>query len=157
MAPKYKQRGYRESESPEKKRDRTERPSEPRPKQQDMLGPRTPRMVGTVMRARCASCGAALAPGTNPESQCPRCKFELHSCKQCVHFDTARQFECTQPIPERVAKKDAKNNCTFYELRMTVEKDMSPVTYATSSTAVAVTSPSRPNDARTAFENLFKK
>src|SRR3984957_19077902 len=121
MERKYKLKGYRDRDSDEKKRDRSERPSEPRPKQ-DMLGPRTPRMVGTVMRARCASCGAALAPGTNPEGQCPRCKFELHSCKQSVHFATARQFESTQPIPERVAKKDAKNNCTFYELRMTVEK-----------------------------------
>ena len=29
----------------------------------------------------------------------------MHCCKQCVHFDTSRQFECTQPIPERIAKK----------------------------------------------------
>ena len=55
----------------------------------------------------------------------------MHSCKQCVHFDTAAQFECTQPIPERIANKLAKNDCTFFEFRMTVEKDTSPVTYAT--------------------------
>src|SRR5271163_4047798 len=155
MAPKYKQRCYRESESPEKKRDRTERPSEARPKQQDMLGPRTPRMVGTVMRARCSSCGAALAPGFDQNGECPRCHFELHSCKQCVHFDTGKQFECTQPIPERIAKKDAKNDCAFFEFRTTVEKDTSPVTYATN--APAAPPAARPNDARTAFENLFKK
>ncbi|MGH9702713.1 MAG: hypothetical protein ACRD4K_05015, partial [Candidatus Acidiferrales bacterium] len=79
-----------------------------------------------------------------------------HCCKQCVHFDTAAQFECTQPIPERIAKKDARNNCTFFEIRVTVEKDTSPVSYA-SNTPAATTSPERPNDARKAFEDLFKK
>jgi hypothetical protein len=155
MERKYKQRGYRDREADDKKRERTEqRPSEPRPKQ-DMLGPRTPRMVGTVTRARCSNCGVALAPGFDLNSQCPRCQFELHSCKQCVHFDTGKQFECTQPILERIAKKDAKNDCTFFEFRVTVEKDTSPVSYATN--APAAPAAGRPTDARKAFEDLFKK
>src|SRR5277367_5909725 len=159
MERKYRQRGYSDREAEEKKRaraERTERPSEPRPKQQDMLGPRTPRMVGTVMRAKCSACGAVLMPGFDQGGQCPKCKAELHSCKQCVHFDTGKQFECTQPIPERIAKKDAKNNCTFFELRMTVEKDTSPVNYA-AATPTAAPAAGRPNDARKAFEDLFKK
>jgi hypothetical protein len=159
MERKYRQRGYSDRDAQDKKKDRpdrTDRPTgEPRPKQ-DMLGPRTPRMVGTVMRARCSNCGAVLAPGFDPKGQCPRCQLEMHSCKQCVHFDTALQFECTQPIPERIAKKDAKNECTFFEFRMTVEKDTSPVNYATN-TPVSATSAGRPNDARKAFEDLFKK
>src|SRR5271167_4591440 len=157
MERKYRQRGYSDREAEEKKRARTERserPSEPRPKQ-DMLGPRTPRMVGTVMRARCTSCGAVLAPGFDANTACPRCHAELHSCKQCVHFDTGKQFECNQPIPERIAKKDAKNDCTFFEFRMTVEKDTSPVSYAAATSAP--TNSGRPNDARKAFEDLFKK
>jgi hypothetical protein len=154
MDRKYKQKGYRDRDSDDKKRERTERPAEPRPRQ-DMLGPRTPRMVGTVMRARCSNCGAVLPPGFDASGECPRCQFALHCCKQCVHFDTGKQFECTQPIPERIAKKDAKNNCTFFEFRMTVEKDTSPVAYATSSPAS--TASARPNDARKAFEDLFKK
>lgn len=157
MDRKYKQKGYQERDGGGKKRERGERQHEqPRPKQQDLLGPRTPRMVGTVMRARCSSCGAMLAPGFDQKGQCPRCHFELHSCKQCVHFDTAAQFECTQPIPERIAKKDAKNDCTFFEFRMTVEKDTSPVNYATNA-PVAAPAAGRPNDARKAFEDLFKK
>jgi hypothetical protein len=154
MDRKYKQRGYQDHEPRDKKKEKTEqRPSEPRPKQ-DMLGPRTPRMVGTVMRARCSSCGAVLAPGFDANGECPRCHAQMHSCKQCVHFDTAAQFECTQPIPERIAKKDAKNHCKFFEFRMTVEKDTSPVNYAA---AAPVTNVARPNDARKAFEDLFKK
>lgn len=160
MDRKYKQRGYRDRDAEEKKRNRAERPVDqpPRPKH-DLLGPRTPRMVGTVMRARCSNCGAVLAPGFDANGQCPRCHAELHCCKQCVHFDTGKQFECTQPIPERITKKDAKNNCSFFEFRMTVEKDTSPVAYAAVKTQVAPVnlSPSRPSDARQAFENLFKK
>ena len=152
MDRKYKQKGYQQSDRPEKKK---ERPPEPRPRQ-DQMGPRTPRMVGTVTRARCSNCGAALAPGFDLNAQCPRCNADLHCCKQCVHFDTAAQFECTQPIPERIAKKDARNNCTFFEIRVTVEKDTSPVNYATNAPPPS-TSPERPNDARKAFEDLFKK
>src|SRR5580693_899827 len=154
MDRKYKQRGYSDREAEDKKRERSERPNgdsrpkgEPRPKQ-ELMGPRTPRMVGTVMRARCSSCGAVLMPGFDSNGQCPRCHTELHCCKQCVHFDTGKQFECTQPIPERIAKKDGKNNCTFFEFRMTVEKDTSPVTYATNGAATPTTT-ARPNDART--------
>jgi hypothetical protein len=112
-------------------------------------------MVGTVMRARCSSCGAVLSPGFDPSGECPRCHVALHCCKQCVHFDTGKQFECTQPIPVRIPKKDARNDCTFFELRMTVEKDTSPVNYAKSAPAPATAA--RPNDARKAFEDLFKK
>lgn len=159
MERKYKQRGYEDRDrngrdSRDKKRERSERPPEPRPKQ-DMLGPRTPRMVGTVTRARCSDCGAVLAPGFDPSGECPRCHAALHSCKQCVHFDTGKQFECTQQIPERITKKDAKNSCTFFQFRTTVEKDTSPVAYAAAPTPAA--SPARPNDARKAFEDLFKK
>jgi predicted RNA-binding Zn-ribbon protein involved in translation (DUF1610 family) len=156
MERKYRQRGYSDSDSQNKKRERADRPPEqqPRPKQ-DMLGPRTPRMVGTVMRARCSSCGAVLAPGFDQNGECPRCHAAMHSCKQCVHFDTGAQFECTQPIPERIANKLAKNDCTFFEFRMTVEKDTSPVTYATNTPAAPAAG--RPNDARKAFEDLFKK
>src|SRR5437870_10127512 len=64
-------------------------------------------MVGTVTRARCSNCGAVLAPGFDPNGKCPKCQFELHCCKQCRFFDTGAQFECTQPIRERISPKDA--------------------------------------------------
>ena len=161
MDRKYRQRGYSDREAQDKKRDRADRPDrpdrptgEPRPKQ-DAMGPRTPRMVGTVMRGRCASCGSVLMAGFDPNGECPRCKTPLHCCKQCANFDTGRQFECTQPILVRIAKKDAQNDCSFYEFRMTVEKDTSPVQYAAA--VPAAINPGRPNDARKAFEDLFKK
>jgi len=154
MDRKYKHRGYMSSDRDEQPQ-REQRPPEPRPARMDRLGPKTPRMVGTVLRARCSSCGAVLAPGFDPHGQCPRCKAEMHCCKQCVHFDTGARFECTQPIPERISKKDGRNECTFFELRMTVEKDTSPI--VTPVPSAPINNAPRPTDARKAFEDLFKK
>lgn len=69
--------------------------------------------------------------------------FRVHSCKQCAFFDTSARFECSKPVPERIPRKDARNHCSFYEPRMTVERDTS--------------SGARPANARAAFESLFKK
>jgi len=81
---------------------------------------RTPRMVGTVSPRALFNCGAVLSGGFDPNGQCPKCAFELHSCKQCRFFDSGAQFECTQPVPSASLPKDAKNTCKFYEFRTTV-------------------------------------
>ncbi|MGH9860319.1 MAG: hypothetical protein ACRD5F_09885, partial [Candidatus Acidiferrales bacterium] len=94
--------------------------------------------------------------GFDENGKCPKCALELHCCKQCRHFDTGARFECTQPIPERIPKKDAKNDCTFYEFRYTVEKDTAPASAAPAPQA-PLTSPSSAHDARKAFDDLFKK
>jgi predicted RNA-binding Zn-ribbon protein involved in translation (DUF1610 family) len=102
-------------------------------------------MPGTRSVSRCSQCGTVLQGLTEAAGQCPKCGFELHSCKQCTYFDPSSRFECMQPIPERIARKDARNECTFYSMRVTREKE-------TSTPAAA-----KPSDARQAFENLFKK
>jgi hypothetical protein len=151
---KYKQRGYQDTGKPERK----ERPPAPTggPPRQEHIGPRTPRMVARVTRARCANCGTVLPPGFDPNGQCPRCQFELHSCKQCIHFDTGAQFECTEPIPERIPRKDAKNECTFFAFRMLMEKDTSPASAAVKP-VVTPGAGLTTDSARRAFDNLFKK
>jgi hypothetical protein len=154
---KYSHRGYRDAEKQDKKdRSHDRKPPQGGPRA-DQFGPRTPRMVGTVTRARCSNCGAVLTGGFDPNGQCPKCTFELHSCKQCRFFDSGAQFECTQSVPERITPKDAKNNCTFYEFRTTVEKDTAPTSYAQKGITAATPPPPRHNDARQAFEDLFKK
>ena len=150
---KYRQHGYqdRDRESrekgagkPEGKKSPPERTSGP-PRWDYSLGPKSVNLPGTRAVSRCAQCGTVLQGGIAADGKCPKCGFELHSCKQCMYFDPGSRFECMQPVKERVAKKDARNECTFYEMRVTREKETStPVSQ-------------RPNDARAAFENLFKK
>ena len=137
---KYRQPGYQDSGE-----DRQKRESSPRPasKRDQTFGPRHIQMPGTRTVSRCSQCGTVL-PDTAAE-KCAKCGFELHSCKQCSHFDPSSRFECTQPIPDRVTPKDKRNQCTFYSMRVMIEKE--------TSTPVA----QKPSDARQAFENLFKK
>jgi len=94
--------------------------------------------------SRCAQCGTVLQ-GASGEGKCPKCGFELHSCKQCTFFDPGSRFECMKPVTLRIAKKDMRNECDIFEIRVTHEKE--------TSTPASL----RPNDARAAFENLFKK
>jgi phage FluMu protein Com len=136
---KYRQHGYQDSG------EKREKQSSERPIKKETFGPRALQMPSTRTVSRCAQCGTLLAAGVEPTTQCPKCHFELHSCRQCTYFDTSSRFECTQPIPERVARKDERNQCTFYSIRVRVEKETSTPTSA------------KPMDARTAFENLFKK
>jgi hypothetical protein len=154
---KYKQHGYMDHGKPEKKKERP--PSgDGRPRHQDQIGPRTPRMVGTVTRARCSNCGGVLNPGFDANGKCPRCQFDLHSCKQCAFFDTGAQYECTQRIAERIPRKDLRNTCSLYKFRTTVEKDTAPTSYNSATPAApAALVRRRPKDARQAFDDLFKK
>lgn len=139
---KYRQRGYQDSgREPQKKLEQPGGPS----RKDNTFGPRPLNMPGTRTVSRCSQCGTLLQSITEPVGQCPKCGFELHSCKQCEHFDPSSRFECNQPIPDRISPKDKRNDCSFYSMRVALEKE-------TSSKGSA-----RPNDARQAFENLFKK
>jgi len=156
---KYGHRGYRDAEKQDKKdKSHDRKPPAGGPRGADQFGPAPPH-GRTVTRARCANCGAVLTPGFDANGTCPKCQFELHCCKQCRFFDSGAQFECTQPIPERISPKDAKNACTFYEFRMTIEKDTAPnlLHSAVRRWLHAPFWPPRHTDARQAFENLFKK
>ena len=146
MSAKYRQYGYQDSRE---KRDREgQKPSVEKPvrKDKDTFGPRPVQMTGTHSVSRCAQCGTLLNAVAEPVGQCAKCGFELHSCKQCSYFDPSSRFECMQPITERIARKDTRNECKFYSISVRVEKQ--------TSTGPA----SRPgDDARRAFDDLFKK
>ncbi|HEV3331957.1 MAG TPA: hypothetical protein VG096_13290 [Bryobacteraceae bacterium] len=152
---KYRQHGYQDRDRDESRKgssgerssgDRPsgERSGTPHPKKDNTFGPRPVNLPGTRAVSRCTQCGTVL-PGMPPEGRCPKCGFELHSCKQCMYFDPGSHFECMQPVTVRIAKKDERNDCASYEIRVTREKETStPATL-------------RPSSARQAFDNLFKK
>ena len=158
MERKYGQRGYQDND-----RDRGERERE-KPREKPKGGPRgskareAPRpmkMPGFQEVLRCALCGTIVPPPIDIqyESKCPKCKADLHSCKNCRHFDTSAQFECTQPIPERITKKDLRNRCEFFMARTSIERE----TRDSGGGGNGQPSPTKPSDARSAFDNLFKK
>ncbi|MBZ5591544.1 MAG: hypothetical protein LAP39_04870 [Acidobacteriia bacterium] len=60
-----------------------------------------------------------------------------------------------KPIPVRIPVKDQANQCTLFSPRVTVARDSSPSAPAPS--PVNNEAPRSPNDARSAFNALFKK
>lgn len=129
---KYGQRGYRESEKAGG--GKPEGPS----------ASRTPAPLQSRTIVRCADCGTPLPPLADAPGQCPKCKAELHACQQCAHFAPGQRFECSQSIQERIADKRARNECTFFGLRTTVERETSAGS-------------GHLQDARRDLDNLFKK
>jgi hypothetical protein len=93
---------------------------------------------------RCSRCGNRLAVPVEADARCSRCGVDLHSCIQCASFDTSARFECAQPLSARVSPKDARNTCTLFAARTTIERQ------------TGTPGPQGGPSARQAFDDLFK-
>jgi len=145
---KYRHRGYQDDSSEPRGERKPEQPKkEYAPRGQPPIAPKTFSMPGFREVVKCFRCGAELtvAAAWSATGQCARCQSDLHSCAQCAHFDTSAAFECQRPIAVRVSPKDARNTCTHFEPRTTVERETK-----------SSTQPSSPSNAKKAFDDLFK-
>ena len=143
---KYRQRGYHDDD-----RDRPQKPQAPRPPREpgapagarriSQDGPKPVNMPGYREVVRCAQCGAPVSSEIGLLDSCPRCATDLHACAQCHSFDPGSRFECMEAIPARITPKSARNTCTLFSPRTTVERE---------------TTTPRTDDARKAFDDLFK-
>lgn len=117
-------------------------------------GAKNPRMMGYHSVAKCARCGAQVDGEILSLSKCEKCGQALHACIQCVNFDPGQRFECSEKIPARVSPKDAENTCGVFAARVSWER----ATSSTPAPAVQTASgmPESANDAKKAFEDLFK-
>jgi hypothetical protein len=153
---KYRQRGYQDSDRASY---RPDRPKVNGPKLPvDVTGPKLPRLVQNVVASRCFNCAVTLPPDTDFRGNCPKCGASLHCCKQCVHFDSSTRFQCLKPIPVRIAVKDQANTCELFSPRVTVARDVLPSGgIQRPSESAVIAAPRNANDARAAFDSLFKK
>jgi hypothetical protein len=143
---KYRQRGYQDepprARGPERGRPKEQAARAPGRQLQDAAGPRTPNLMASHEVWRCARCGNLLSLPAELDGRCARCGGDLHSCVQCVSFDTGARFECSQPqLAARVSPKDTRNACPLFAPRTTVERQ---------------TTTQAPTSARQAFDDLFK-
>jgi len=138
---KYRHRGYMDSGGRRDDAPR-ERSGPPRPRGE---GPRG-RSVGTEANAvfKCNACGEKVRSldEVDAESVCARCGQELHTCSHCSHYDPQARFQCTEEIPERIAKKLKKNECEFFAPKVVLD--------------LTGDKPKDADDARSAFDKLFK-
>jgi hypothetical protein len=149
---KYRQRGYQDdprdrAQSREKSAPKPVEPRAPGRQLQSASGPKTPNLMASHEVFRCARCGNRLALPVEADGRCGKCGVALHSCVQCVSFDTSARFECAQPtLTARISPKDEKNSCALFAPRATIERQTS---------TPAAQSPET-NSARRAFDDLFK-
>lgn len=150
---KYRQRGYQDSGRPPD-RGEGERAGEGGAPQERPAGRPDPREkprgrglgAPTAEVFRCARCGREEAVGVAmaTDARCAQCGTDLHACTNCASFDSGARFECRQPVPARVSPKDRANRCELFAPRLRAE-------FAREQPAAE-----RPNDARAAFDALFK-
>jgi hypothetical protein len=93
----------------------------------------------------CWKCGenVELTPGTRVGARdaCPRCDSDLHSCRNCRHYDPAKHNQCAEPQAEWVRDKEASNYCDYF----------SPGTSSRTARGSSTT-----EDAKKKFDSLFK-
>lgn len=155
---KYRQRGYQDED---RDRQRPRGPKQPPAQRapgrvlQDERGPKTPNLMAAHEVFRCARCGTLLSLPVGPLDACPKCGVDLHSCIQCVSFDTSARWECAQndQIPARVSPKDARNSCALMAPRTRVERQ---TTTPPARSAGPAGDSSASSSARKAFDDLFK-
>ncbi len=143
---KYRHRGYQDDDRDERDR----RPAAPRPDERGrprMDGAPRGRGLGRPGQAvfKCAVCGHKVAQvdAVAADSRCSACGKPLHSCTNCAFFDTGSPFECRKPVEARVESKVKANDCRFFQPKTQRE--------------LGQAEPTRPADARAAFDALFKK
>jgi hypothetical protein len=147
---KYRQRGYQDDDRDRQRQ--APRPKAPPPERapgrqlQDASGPKTPNLMASHEVFRCARCGNRLSLPVGAADRCNRCGVGVHSCINCVAFDTSARWECTQPtLAARVSPKDETNLCGVFQARTTVERQTS-----------TAAQPGSNSSARQAFDDLFK-
>jgi hypothetical protein len=148
---KYRHQGYQDSGGYSSNKDRGPRPQTPyEPQNQRMEGAPRGRTAGGFGPEvfKCNACGTQRIGLEQPshEEVCVKCAADLHTCGNCRAFDTTTLWECRENIPVRVAGKHARNECTFFQPK--VVRDL---------TADKARQPQTPDDARKAFDALFKK
>ena len=143
---KYRQHGYQDDDRDRPASQKTARPA-PEPgapagaRRISGDAPKTINMPGYREVVRCSQCGNVGTADVGYDARCPRCGTDLHACAQCASFDPGSRFECMQSIPARISPKNARNSCQLFSPRTTVERE---------------TTTPRTDDARKAFDDLFK-
>jgi hypothetical protein len=137
---KYKQRGYMDDGPREERRPA---PQGPRQKPEGPRGRGLGAPTETVFRCRVCGAKQVLSGALGSEATCRECGNDLHTCSNCVHFDTSRPNECRKPVAQRVTSKTKRNTCELFAPNTVQE-------FGADKAAVS-------NDPRAAFDALFGK
>lgn len=57
---------------------------------------------------------AHAAGGVGRRDECPHCRYDLHVCKNCQHYDSKVYNECRETSAEVVRDKEKANFCDYF-------------------------------------------
>ena len=69
--------------------------------------------------AGCAFCGSKLEIVGNQVGRrdtCPSCERDVHSCRNCRHFDESVAKGCKEPFAEAPKNRDDANFCEYFQV-----------------------------------------
>lgn len=73
---------------------------------------------------------------------CSQCHSDLHVCLNCSFYDAFAHKQCREPAAETVRDKEKSNFCEYFTPNQKAD---------------ALNANSKSDNARSAFDNLFKK
>jgi hypothetical protein len=100
--------------------------------------------MGTAKEFCCFRCGTPheFKERIGRGDSCTKCDADLRCCRNCRHYNANAHNQCNEPQAEWVREKDRANYCDYFEPRQG---------------AAGSGTPSRSQDARARFEDLFRK
>jgi len=93
----------------------------------------------------CHHCGTDIKVGriVYRTDECPKCSSDVHCCLNCGNYDPGAHNRCREPNAEWVSDREKSNFCDlFIPNKLTV---------------ASKSGPAPKDDARKAFDSLFKK
>jgi len=68
------------------------------------------------IRFKCFQCGGELVFAFQPgrRDECPKCHADVHTCRNCKHYDPKVYNECKEPQADVVQEKTRANFCDFF-------------------------------------------
>ncbi len=112
------------------------------------------------MATSCFACGAALRIDgpVGRRTTCPECDADLHTCRNCRHYDESAAHECREPHAEHIVDKDASNACDLFQLGDGASRrPRSSRTARDQLAALFGEGPAREQDPKDALDALFRK
>ena len=63
----------------------------------------------------CWNCGNSFDGEVFRTTECPSCKKDLHSCRNCRFYSPGAHFDCSETVEYNVTDKEKSNFCDFFK------------------------------------------
>ncbi|MGE4130214.1 MAG: hypothetical protein AB7F86_01175 [Bdellovibrionales bacterium] len=70
-----------------------------------------------MIELSCFHCGEKLVfkERIGLREECPKCRYDVHVCRNCQFYDPKAYNECRETQAEVVREKDRYNHCDFFQ------------------------------------------